>query len=326
MPGKVAIIANPMSGQDVRRVAARAARTTHEAKRGIVARVATGLDAMGVDEILVMREPYRIASGALELMPLHARVRQLDVGLTHTAQDTANAVRAAREAGCDAIVSLGGDGTNRIIAQAWPDVPLVPLSTGTNNVFPVMVEATSAGVAAGLVANGSVALGDAARRCKLVHVTGDGWQDLGVIDAVLLRDDHTGNLLPFDPDRLAALVLTRAEPGAVGMSPIGGYLDPVGFDDDHGLAVRCGGGRELRVPISPGLFRPVRIEGCERLAFDDGFEFTGPGVVAFDGDRVHALGQGDRAQVSVRRDGPYVIDVDRCIRIAAARGLLAGQG
>ncbi|MCX7201373.1 MAG: hypothetical protein NTV17_03520, partial [Burkholderiales bacterium] len=192
-----------------------------------------------------------------------------------------------------------------------------------NNVFPVSVEATSAGVAAGLVASGVIEATEAGTRCKLVHVQTDTWSDLGVIDAVLLRNDSTGNLLPFDPDRLAALVLTRAEPGSVGMSPIGGYLDPVGFDDACGLALRLGTGQALHVPVSPGLFGTVRVSLCERLAFDDVFLFEGPGVVAFDGDRLYTLGESETAQVMVRRDGPLVIDVGRCIGLAAQRGLLA---
>ena len=327
MPGKVAIIANPASGRDVRRLAARATNVTHEAKGAQVARIATGLDALGIDEIMVMQEPARVSTSALQWMPLRTRVRVLQTGpVTNSAADTEAAVRAARDAGCDVIVSLGGDGTNRIIARTWPEVPLVPLSTGTNNVFPVSVEATSAGVAAGLVASGVIEATEAGARCKLVHVQTDTWSDLGVIDAVLLRNDSTGNLLPFDPDRLGALVLTRAEPGSVGMSPIGGYLDPVSFDDDCGLALRLGSGRALHVPVSPGLFGTVRVSLCQRLAFDDVFLFEGPGVVAFDGDRLYTLGEHDTARVTVRRDGPRVIDVGRCIGLAAQRGLLAGRG
>jgi len=324
MPGTAAIIANPMSGRDVRRLAARASTTTHELKRDLVARIATGLDAMGVDEILVMREPYRISEGALERLPMRARVRVLDVGLTHGPADTLAAVRAAREAGCAAMVSLGGDGTNRLIASAWPEVPLVPLSTGTNNVFPVMVEATSAGLAAGLVASGRLAPQEAGARCKLVHVSAGHWHDLGVIDAVLLRDDHTGNLLPFDPARLAALVLTRAEPASVGMSPIGGFLQPVGFADDLGLVVELGAGRPLRAPISPGLFGEVQVSRWQALALGESVVFAGPGVVAFDGDRLRELAAGEQATVCVRRDGPWVIDVAASLRLAAQRGLLPG--
>jgi len=326
MPGKVAIIANPMSGRDVRRLAARATAVTHEAKAAQVARIATGLDAMGVDEIMVMQEPARISTGALQWMPLRARVRALQTGpVTNSAVDTAAAVRAARDEGCDVIVALGGDGTHRVIAQTWPDAVLIPLSTGTNNVFPVAVEATSAGVAAGLVASGAIEASQVGARCKLVHVRASGWTDSGVIDAVLLRRDSTGNMLPFDPERLAALVLTRAEPWAVGMSPIGGYLDPVGFDDECGLALRCGNGRALHVPLSPGLFGTVRVSLCERLAFGTDFSFEGPGVVAFDGDRLHTLVQGESAQVTVRRDGPLVIDVGRCIGLAAQSGVFLKQ-
>ena len=49
--GKPALCVNPMSGRDVRRLAARATNMTHEAKRDIVARVAAGADAVGVEDI-----------------------------------------------------------------------------------------------------------------------------------------------------------------------------------------------------------------------------------------------------------------------------------
>ena len=278
---------------------------------------------MGVDEILIVRDPFRIAVGALEAMPLRARVRVVDVPLTHTARDTEAAARAARDAGCEVIVSLGGDGTHRVIARAWPDALMVPLSTGTNNVFPVTVEPTSAGVAAGLVARGLVPPAEAASRCKLVRVSSARWEDLAVVDAVLLRDDHTGNLLPFDPDRIDALVLARAEPASVGMSPIGGYLSPVGFHDDCGLALACGTGTALRVPVSPGLFGEVRVASFRRLGLGEAFTLRGPGVVAFDGDRDRTLAEGEAATATVTRDGPFVIDVDRCIGFAARNGVLA---
>lgn len=352
---KVLILANPASGRDVRRLAARASTMTHETKRDWVARIATGLDAAGVEEIFILKEPARIASGALQWMPLRARVRELEVPITNSAADTVAVVRAARDLGCTAIVSMGGDGTNRIIARTWPEVPLLPLSTGTNNVFPVSVEATCAGLAAGLVATGQIALDAAAQRCKLIHVQGPGWTDLAVIDAVLLHDDHTGNALPFDAARIAAVVLTRAEPAAVGMSPLGGFLQPVGFADEGGLLVRCvtaweeaqtrdpamqGGterspathppasplqasaARPLHIPLSPGLFGTVHIRSHQRLQEGAACILEGPGVIAFDGDRLHALAVGQSVALSVRRDGPWIIDTARCLELAAREGRL----
>ena len=58
--------------------------------------------------------------------------------------------------GVGCLITLGGDGTNRVVAKACGDIPLVPISCGTNNVFPYMVEGTVAGLAAGLVAGGQV--------------------------------------------------------------------------------------------------------------------------------------------------------------------------
>jgi predicted polyphosphate/ATP-dependent NAD kinase len=54
-------------------------------------------------------------------------------------------------AGAQVIVCLGGDGTARVTASAAGDVPMLALSTGTNNTFPAVREATIAGLAAGLV-------------------------------------------------------------------------------------------------------------------------------------------------------------------------------
>jgi hypothetical protein len=235
-------------------------------------------------------------------------------------------VEAMRAAGCGALLVLGGDGTNRLVAQAWPDAPIVPLSTGTNNVFPLLVEPTLAGAAAGLVAAGRVALGEVAERAKVVRVRyADGAESLALVDAGLLRDDHVGSLLALDPAKLETLVLARAEPASVGLSPLGGLTVPCGRGDDFGVALACGpggeGGRALLAPVSPGIYRTAHILSARRLALGEVVSAKGPGVLAFDGDRERALAPGEPVELCVRRDGPFVIDVARALALAAERGL-----
>jgi hypothetical protein len=159
-------------------------------------------------------------------------------------------------------------------------VPLVPLSTGTNNVFPLQVEATSAGLAAGLVASGRVALATAARAQKCLHVQIDGGgEQLALVDAVLLVDDFVGNFMPFAASHLRRVVLTRAEPAAVGPSALGGLALPCGADDAWGVELRCGvasgGGRPLLAPLSPGLFRTVFVEAVRRVELGEPVEVRG---------------------------------------------------
>ena len=44
--------------------------------------------------------------------------------------------------------------------------------------------------------------------------------------------------------------------------------------------------------------------------------WDGPGVLALDGERTHVLRRGDRATVTVRHDGPSVIDVEQALLVA----------
>ena len=294
----------------------------------MVARIVAGADAAGVESIVIQAEPFRIATGAVESMELGAEVRI--VGATcsryhNGPEDTVAAVSAMRELGVTALVVLGGDGTNRIVAQAWPDAALVPVSTGTNNVFPRMVEPTLAGAAAGLVAAGRVPLHAHSRRVKVIRVRPyEGAATLALVDAVLLRDDVRGNLLPVDPLKIDRILLSVASPAAVGMSPVGGLMAPVSSEEEGGLLVTCnrsGRDRRLQVPIAPGLYREVRVAEAHRVAAAVTLLFEGPGVIALDGDREIKLGSRQRARLHVERTGPRVIDVEAVLRRAATDGL-----
>lgn len=346
---KIAICVNPMSGRDVRRLAARATNVTHEAKRDMVARLAAGACAMGATDFYITKEPFRIATLALDTMGLDAAVHVLDLPITHSASDTESAVEGFLQAGCEVIVALGGDGTNRAIvralaravqkpalASAAANVHLLPLSTGTNNVFPTLLEPTIAGMVAALQARGCLTDPALARRVKVLHVSGtrateksQPTPDVGLIDAVLLRGDHVGNLLPYDTGLVDRLLLTRAEPTAVGMSAIGGLIEAVSEHDDHGLLVEMAhksdpaSAGSFAAPVSPGHFRHVRVQSVTRIPFGVAVPFRGPGVLALDGDRDHKLHADHELRVEIRRDGPRVVAIEAAMRWAVARGMIA---
>jgi ATP-NAD kinase N-terminal domain len=324
----VGLILNPMSGRDVRRLVGRAQTESLEVKRSQLARAVVGAAAGGATEFRFVRDVFRLAEQALEYLALDdVKLSQLDIGpLTTTPADTARATRAMREAGCAALLVMGGDGTSRIVASAWSDAPLVALSLGTNNVFPERVEATLAGAALGLVASGRVALADVAQRAKVVRARfADGAETLALIDAVLVADDHPGSLLPFDAGKIRRAILSRAEPDAVGMSPLGGLLLPTGRDIDAGVDVTCcapgQGGRALLVPISPGLYRTAFVTSARRVALGEPILVEGPGILEFDGDRERVLAPGERAELRIVRDGPWQIGVARALALGAERGL-----
>lgn len=330
----VGIIANPVSGRDVRRLLANAARSSIADKVTIIRRVAIGAVQAGATRLLVLPDPHSLCRKAMSTLRLDVEVVEVEVPRTHDERETIAAAVMMRDRGAGALVVLGGDGTNRVVTKGWADVPLVPLSTGTNNVFPAHVEPTIAGAAAGLVASGAVSLDVVARRAKLVHVdieaeapefgTSAGGDEVALIDAVLTGESVVGLRTPFDPATLLAAVLAIADPAAVGISPIGGLLHPCSRDDDGALELRfapvASAPRTVNAPISPGLYDRVGIASCAPLALDNVVVVEGPGILAFDGDRRRVLPRRATARLRVARDGPNVIDAPRAMAEAARTG------
>ncbi len=329
-PSRLGIVVNPMSGRDVRRVAARASTSAHLDKENIVARLVVGALSQGVREIYVAKEPFRISTRAVENLPHQDRIHTIEVPITHTDADTQAVAERMWQAGCRTFIVLGGDGTNRIVAHTLPNAALLPVSTGTNNVFPESVDASVAGAAAGLIAAGKVDLEAHCLRCKQIHIklgSNDKpkkMADTALIDAVLLRGDDIGSLLPFRPEHIRTVLLTRAEPASIGVSPIGGYLMPCDHGSDFGVAVRCGepAKHRLTIPISPGLYGQISVSAVEPVPMGSETEIRGPGVLALDGDRVMNLGAADRVVAVLRRDGPYVIEAGNIMGVAAEKGVL----
>ena len=324
MPGTVGIIANPASGKDIRRLVAHASVFNNYEKVSIVRRAMAGLAAAGVDRVLYMPDTFHICTkAAAELDPPFVLEPITDT-LRADALDTVRAAAAIEAAGAAAILSLGGDGTNRAIAKGTRNVPIVALSTGTNNVFPSMIEGTVAGLAAGAIAAGAADPAEVAPRCKWIELAVDGiGRDVALIDVVVMTDGFVASRAIWQIDRVREVILTRAIPDAVGMASLGGFVGPVSPEDDWGLHLTLGpGGLRVTAPIAPGLFRPVPIAAVRRLEFGARVAVAGPALFALDGEREFTIRDGEEASLYVTRLGPPVVDAHRCLTAAQEVGFL----
>ena len=326
----IGLVVNPRAGTDVRRAVAAAGKVTLEDKVNVVRRVVLGARESGATSFVVHHDPHRIVRRATET------IRGIDLDwvggpLTGSEQDAIDAVTAMRSAGCAVVVVLGGDGTNRAAALAWPDLVVIPLSTGTNNAFPVFVEATVAGAAAGHVARGRVPVADVAPRAKVVRMDFTGGQggefppgDLALVDVLAVDDPFVGSYELFDPTTLRTAVLSRADPAVVGFVGVGGLLEAVPPEQDEGLLVHFGRAescdRVVRGPTAAGHYDDLGIVEVRRLAFDEEVVIEGPVLLAFDGERKRRLHVGESAIATVRRDGPRVVDVRAVMRRVVGAG------
>lgn len=333
----IGLIANPVSARDIRRIIANASNLQIADRVNIVMRVLTAAHSLGVERVLVMPDN----GGIRALLQRHLSrghsqhqkwpvVEYLDMEPTSTVEDTFQAARLMHAAGVAAIVVLGGDGTHRAVVRECRSIPIAGMSTGTNNAFPEMRESTITGMAVALYATGRLSAAQALAPNKLLDVSiNEGAQrDIALVDAVISTDRYIGARALWKPEALSAAYLTFADPQAIGLSAIGGLLQPVGRRDPGGLAVQLGhhpqpAALRLLAPIAPGMVRPVAIAHWQAMPADQPFAVLQQGgVVALDGERELAFDAGDRVQITLRENAFPTVDVARCMQIAACEGLL----
>ena len=319
----VGIIVNPWAGKDVRRLYAPVGHTSDAAKIGIVRQVAIGALEAGASRVVAVHDVARLAERALA--GLDAAVL-LDGASTGSALDSRDAARQLAAAGCRPLVVLGGDGTCRDVAKGAPAAAMIPISTGTNNVFPVFVDGLSAGIAAGLVARDAIGLDAVGRPAKVLHIDihlpdGTFERDIALVDVALIDAARTGARAVVRAEAIRTVVAAIAAPASTGLSSIAGRLQPIARHHPGAVVVQLGHGRAVRAPIVPGAFADLLVARVDELADGESIELTGPGVLAYDGERERVLPPGAIATVTVRGDGPVVIDVERALHCAARRGL-----
>jgi predicted polyphosphate/ATP-dependent NAD kinase len=317
----VGVIVNPWAGKDIRRLHAAVGHTPDTVKVGIIRRVVIAAAESGATRIVLGSDASGLAARAVEGLDLG--VELLDEERTGSRLDTVHAASRMWKEQCGAVVVLGGDGTCRDAAIGWPDIPMVAISTGTNNVFPLAIDGSSAGAAAAFVASGSVDLTDVAPRAKRISVRVDDPRsgqidDVALVEVALIDTDFSGARAVVDVTAIRWVVAAAATPASTGLSSIAGRLHPVNRHDDGGVFVRVGaGGRRVRVPLVPGSFSTVDVAELRPLSFGEPVVMTGPGMLAFDGERDRRLGADATVTLTVDHSGPLVIDVEKTLIRAA---------
>lgn len=322
----VGIIVNPDSGRDVRRIISQAVTISNEQKLNIVARLLVALDAVGVERIKIMPDRFGIGKRAFEMVAsqsgMKAEAALIDMPATWTATDTLRAAQSLHDEGADCIVVLGGDGTSRLVAKACGDIPVLPISTGTNNVVPDFIEGTIAGMAAGYVARHPERRDAFCYRHKRLIVQINGQEaDQALVDVTIINHAFTGSRAVWDIDLLRQLFVTRSDPSRIGLSSVLGMLHPVATGDPWGAVVSLnnGGSQRVRAPIVPGGFAEIAVSDVKKLEPGVPYRIDGirPAAVALDGEREFVLRPGSDAAIMLDLDGPWLVDVQATMDQAA---------
>ncbi len=320
----VGIIANPAAGQDIRRLVAHGWNVPAHEKVNVLRRVFAGLEAAGVKRIIAMPDVANLCAAARDGASTDVEFSLLEMNVFNDQGDTAKAAGLMVEVGVACVVTLGGDGTNRAVASALGGVPLVPISTGTNNVFPAATEGTVAGLAAGLVASNIVDVDAVTTRPRVLEVQiSDAPTDVALIDVAISKERFVGARAIWDMGTVHELFLSRAEPASIGMSAIGAALPGLPEDGRTGVHLRIGpGGTTVVAPIAPGLVRPVQVKEWSAIEVDTPVDVgLVPCTIALDGERTLVVRDDQTASVCLRESGPRVVDPKAAIREASSAGV-----
>jgi predicted polyphosphate/ATP-dependent NAD kinase len=301
----------------------------------MVQRLLGAFGRFGIDEVLMMpdttgistlvgREVLRRQNGRDGVWP---NVTFVDIAGTDSVADTYGAVDLMCAAGVSIIAVLGGDGTHRAVAKHCGETPLLTLSTGTNNVFPDLREATVAGIAGALVATGRVPRAVGLRRNKVLRVRVCGAHgssaDIALVDVCVARAAHVGSRAIWRAADLRELYVTFAEEDAIGLSSLVAQWSPVARDEPRGYALRFapnaanGTYPQVAAPIAPGLIADVAVSGGNELTPGRAYPVACGGTLALDGEREIECRADESYSIELDLDGPLTVDVVRALRYSA---------
>ncbi len=324
----IGIIANPASGKDIRRLVSYATTIDNNEKVNICKRIVLAAQGLGVESAYFMPETFMIGYAVKDSLEsdgvLSLSLGVLDFEIEAAMEDTVRSARLLEELGVGCIVVLGGDGTSRAAAKGITKTPMLSISTGTNNVYPAMMEGTVAGMAAA-----AVALMDEPYSCCIhdkritVRVNGEA-RDTALIDAVASDDFYAGAKAIWDPERIRRIVVTRCHPATIGFSAVAGAYRIVEDTEDIGFAVELGAqGEGVLAPIAAGVLTPVHVSASRTLALGEEYRFTAESrcMIALDGEREVRVQPGDEVSMTVERDGPWRVLPRKALQRAAELGM-----
>jgi len=324
----IGIIANPASGKDIRRLVSRAMITNNNEKINVIERIILGGQKLGVTKIYLMPDSSMMGKDVIDNLSLSkkltADIEVLDFEVSASPKDTETAAKMMEEMEIGCVIVLGGDGTNRIVAKQLKKVPMIGISTGTNNAYPKMIEGTVVGMAAAAVAANEIDCVKECQRDKIIEIGKNGeWIDMALMDVVISDEIFTGAKAIWNIDHIKEIIVSKCHPATIGFSAVAGVHKIIRGTDDFGGKISLNTGKQKFIaPISSGVMATGFSSGIELMKLNEVVDWEAPfrGVIAVDGEREIVFKQGDHMKFRIVRNGPINVDVNKTIEHAQKAG------
>lgn len=324
----IGIIANPASGKDIRRLVSHATVIDNNEKINIVERIVLGAQALGVERVYMMPDSYNMGYRVEDKLntcdELKCEINVINMFRFDGIEDTLKAAEFMENLNVGCIVVLGGDGTNRAVAKVTKNTPLISISTGTNNAYPVMMEGTIAGIAAAAVASNRFNNSLFVEKDKRIEIYKENeLKDIALIDAVISKDLFVGSKAIWDMNNIEKIFVSRAHPASIGFSSVVGCKKIIYTNDDYGAYVDLkSNDTKIMAAVAAGIVIPISVSEPVILNFDDEYEYItkSRGTIALDGEREIQFSENQKYIFKISRNGPNHVNVKKVLETAQING------
>ena len=311
----VGIIANPLSGKDIRRLVASASVVSTHMKSNEILKLYAGLVAYGIKKVYVMPDYSDISRRAREQYSEKIETILINTNILDAEETTIRAAKKmeANKVGC--IIVFGGDGTCRLVSKHINTTPILPVSTGTNNLFPLNLEGTVVGIAAAKFCLLKNIKKYCTREKKLEIYDGNNLIDSSLVDVVITKTPYIGSRAIWDIKNIDELFIAKISHEGIGFSSIGYSLLKKDLDFNKGIHITLGENdynnpQKIMSAIAPGKIEEIEIQGWKE--FDNNNEIgvkLSSGTVALDGERTIEFSSSQKISVKLNIEGPYCLKV-----------------
>lgn len=335
---KVGIIANPNSGTDIRRLVGYESVFDNVEKTIIIQKILIGLEAMDVKEILFMPENYNFFDRAIEGLSkndrkkLIAKTIKLDLAISGTEKDSTIAGTVMHDQGVDCIIVLGGDGTSRAVAIGCKNTPLLPISTGTNNVFPYKLEGTVAGLVAGIYSSNKFQKNLLLRKPKYLKLYINGkFKNIALVDLAVCDDSSISTKALWKPEKINFIAATRADIGSIGLTSILSSYKIVNPEDNHGLYCYLDKKKPefiVKAILAPGLICDVPVKNYKFFKLNERVDINIVcrnkwSTITLDGEKMYEVNiKYDKLEFELKIGNLCVLNPKIILQEAVNKGLL----
>ena len=179
------------------------------------------------------------------------------------------------------------------------------------------------GLAAAALARGSVDPDACCEQVPVLELLGNAGEvaDIALVDLAVIDGDDIGSRAVSRAETIRELFLTRARPTQIGLSYIGGWLQPL--EPGQGLHLVLGKeGKSVSAPIAPGLIEQVRVVSHRPLELGKSQRIEQcRGVLALDDEREVVLSGDESVFVRFSQAGPCVVNLEHTLDEAAREGM-----